>query len=844
MADKVTILRIEVQGFGETKQDLEFLTTETDKLAQSKRLLKQESTLAAKAINAEAGSIAKLRADTALLRQQANNMRGVTQQEIAARNQLISKINQNTIAIRDYDRAMSGSNTLVGEYSRGIAASAKSVGGAILGIGSAVAIALKLVQGLGSIIKTSVNFEAAMSNVRAVSGATAEEMDKLTQSAISLGGSTKFTASEVAGLQTELAKLGFTTGEILNMTAAILSLAAATGTDLATSANVAGSVLRQFGLASTEMTKVVDVMTLSFSRSALDMTKFETAMASAGPVAASVGETIETTAGKLSVLANRGLDASTSGTSLRNIFLELQKRGLSWDEAMDRIQGSQNKASESLELFGKRGAVAGLILAENREEVAALSKEYESAAGSAKEMADVMIDNVAGSATILKSAWEGLILRTNDSNGALKGFLDMLTNVVITINTKGKPAIDSLFETREIEKFGDKWEFYAAQGLGFFGTLIQASVRSKETTQEWADGLSEAYQKEMDAQNAVLEERSRVEAEKKRLADEELARQQAAVDAAEKAAAAREKIRKKEEADIKKGEEQRAKNLQKYVEDATKDNKKVEAPRLGIQKEEFNQLVTLSEAAIATEQEKQDRITEITADGANKRKLTYEQELQLQMAAIEGVEAAAQGIFNNKRDRLNAEMQAELDNENLTEQQRAEIKKKYAREQQKNDIKQAFINAALGITKTFVEYGFTPAGWVAAAALAVQSAIQIGIIKAQKFASGGRITGGARIKPDSRGDDTLIIAKQGEVILNQRQQLALGSASLKRAGVPGFADGGIVGGITPSAGYGGDMGAFVDRLIAGINDKRVQLVLPELNEAQKRLDIITKSGSL
>jgi hypothetical protein len=62
--------------------------------------------------------------------------------------------------------------------------------------------------------------------------------------------------------------------------------------------------------------------------------------------------------------------------------------------------------------------------------------------------------------------------------------------------------------------------------------------------------------------------------------------------------------------------------------------------------------------------------------------------------------------------------------------------------------------------------------------------------------------------------------------------------------VPGFADGGIVGGITPSAGYGGDMGAFVDRLIAGINDKRVQLVLPELNEAQKRLDIITKSGSL
>ncbi len=85
MADKTVILKLEVQGFGDTKKDLEFLTTETHKLNEAKKQQSREAQNAARVINAEKGSIEELRAKTALLRQEANKMKGVTKDEIAAR---------------------------------------------------------------------------------------------------------------------------------------------------------------------------------------------------------------------------------------------------------------------------------------------------------------------------------------------------------------------------------------------------------------------------------------------------------------------------------------------------------------------------------------------------------------------------------------------------------------------------------------------------------------------------------------------------------------------------------------------------------------------------------------
>ena len=157
-------------------------------------------------------------------------------------------------------------------------------------------------------------FEAKMSEVKAISGATADQFQKLKANAEQLGASTIFTAKDVAQLQVEFAKLGFTADEITKVTEATLYLAQASGSDLARAAEVAGSTLRGFGLDATETNRVTDVMALSFSRSALDMEKFAQSMKYVAPIANAAGVSLEETTALLGVLANAGISGSQAGT--------------------------------------------------------------------------------------------------------------------------------------------------------------------------------------------------------------------------------------------------------------------------------------------------------------------------------------------------------------------------------------------------------------------------------------------------------------------------------------------------------------------------------------------------
>jgi len=140
----------------------------------------------------------------------------------------------------------------------------KAMGVQLLAALGVTAIIFKIVEGFKQLITVNKNFEFQMAKVQAITGATSEEMKNLTSNAKALGASTKFTATEVAGLQEEYAKLGFSTDEILNTTEATLMLAEATGSDLAQAANIAGQVLRAFKLDALETQRVTDVMALSF----------------------------------------------------------------------------------------------------------------------------------------------------------------------------------------------------------------------------------------------------------------------------------------------------------------------------------------------------------------------------------------------------------------------------------------------------------------------------------------------------------------------------------------------------------------------------------------------------
>jgi hypothetical protein len=295
------------------------------------------------------------------------------------------------------------------------------------GVGAVVVAMGSLIALMGKAISVSSGFEQALSGLKAITGATNEEMAALSGNAKELGASTAFTASQVVELQTEFSKLGFTTSEILNATEATLALAAASKTDLATAAMVAGQTLRGFGLDAAETGRVADVMAKSFTTSALDMEKFRESMKLVSPIAKTTKVTIEEASAALAVLADRGVSGSMAGTQLRKIMSDLAtKTGKDFQtsleitaEKLEAATSTADKLAIAKELVGDRAKGSLIALAENRDALVSLKLAYEQAGGAAQAMAEEQLDNLRGDLTKLSSAWEGFILGLEDGEGLL-----------------------------------------------------------------------------------------------------------------------------------------------------------------------------------------------------------------------------------------------------------------------------------------------------------------------------------------------------------------------------------------------------------------------------------------
>lgn len=217
-----------------------------------------------------------------------------------------------------------------------------------------------------------------------------------------------FSASQVAGLQTEFAKLGFSATEINKVTESTLNLAQASGADLAHAAEVAGSTLRAFGLDASETGRVTDVMASSFSSSALDINLFADSMKFVAPVAKSAGMSLEQTSAMLAVLANNGIKGSQAGTALRRIISEIGATGKPVAEALQELAEKGLNLADAKDEVGRSAQSALLVLAEGVDQIAPLTSEFENSAGAAKEMSDIMGDTAFGASKRLESAMEGL----------------------------------------------------------------------------------------------------------------------------------------------------------------------------------------------------------------------------------------------------------------------------------------------------------------------------------------------------------------------------------------------------------------------------------------------------
>lgn len=384
-------------------------------------------------------------------------------------NEIKKEITANQGTIRRFNRELRQTKSLATRVGQGVTNAFKGIGGALAGAFAARSV-FNFFKNASKIV---ADFEQQMAKVRAVTGATNKEFEKLSKSAKELGSSTKFTATEVGQLQEEFAKLGFSTNEILSATEATLQLATATQADLAQAATVAASTVRGFGLDASETQRVVDVMAKSFSSSALDINKFQTAMAIVAPVSKNAGASIEQTTAILGRIMDAGVDASTAGTALRNIFLELAKSGLTWEEAMKQIQDSTNKNATAMELFGKRGATVANIIAQNSANIAVFKEELDGAAGSASAMADIVGDTLEGDVDRLSSAWEGLILSFQEGNNVVRDAIQGLTGLVSTVSELRENA-----EELEATGFEKVREIFGLSGP--FGSLSQEAEAAKD----------------------------------------------------------------------------------------------------------------------------------------------------------------------------------------------------------------------------------------------------------------------------------------------------------------------------------------------------------------------------
>ena len=328
-----------------------------------------------------------------------------------------------------------------------------------------------IVNAFSSATQTGAEFEQNLKNLGVISGATGGKLRQLEQSALRLGGSTKFTASEVANLQIEFSKLGFTSDEILQVTEGTLNLSTAFGTDLASTAEIAGSTLRAFGLDATETTRLTDVMATSFSSTALDISKFANSMSFVAPVASVAGFSIEDTTAILGTLANAGVSGSMAGTALRRVFLDLTNSSSrlskelgggidsveDLDVALVKLKNSGMPTEEMLKLVDKTAVSAFSILLEGAGSMGQLATEFDNATGAGQRMATEMLDTLDARFAILRSATDDLKIAFFETfDETLKASIDRITEAVGAVSEFFKQLDESPLETaiRDIEALG------------------------------------------------------------------------------------------------------------------------------------------------------------------------------------------------------------------------------------------------------------------------------------------------------------------------------------------------------------------------------------------------------
>lgn len=241
----------------------------------------------------------------------------------------------------------------------------QEVGGKITETGKAFLPVTAAVAGIGAAaVKTTADFDSAMSNVSAISGATGEDFDRLRDKAREMGAETKFSASEAADAMSYMAMAGWKTEDMLGGISGIMNLAAASGADLATTSDIVTDALTGMGYTAADAGRLADVMAAASSNANTNVEMMGETFKYVAPVCGSLGYTMEDTALAVGLMANSGIKASQAGTQLRSAITNMVKPTEAMEGVMNELgieianeDGSMKSLDETLKILRESFAV-------------------------------------------------------------------------------------------------------------------------------------------------------------------------------------------------------------------------------------------------------------------------------------------------------------------------------------------------------------------------------------------------------------------------------------------------------------------------------------------------------
>lgn len=336
-------------------------------------------------------------------------------------------------------------------------------------VGSAL-VAAGIVKGLKELygaykecVSISMEFGETMSAVEAISGASADDMEVLTQRAKELGATTKFTATESAQAMTYMAMAGWDATDMISGMDGVMQLAAASGEDLAQVSDIVTDNLTAFGLTAKDTAHFSDVLAAAATNSNTSVGIMGETFKNCAPLAGALGYSVEDVAVAIGLMANAGIKGSNAGTALKNIFNGLLGEVTLTSEAFGEVTYSAVNSDGTMKTFGEtlddlRGyfaqmtgaekmmnaealvgqrAMAGFVQLMNSagDDVDSLTDSINNCAGSAEKMANIRLDNLSGQVTLLNSATDALKTTIGEAfEPELRTLAEIGTDIMTDIN--------------------------------------------------------------------------------------------------------------------------------------------------------------------------------------------------------------------------------------------------------------------------------------------------------------------------------------------------------------------------------------------------------------------------